>query len=497
MGECPYNSCSSASSPARRIGGGGAGGVVFILFSLILPFGSHFSYVFSKYVASMVLVLSIPSTSRISTPKFLCRFTFGMGLNLVAKSDMSTGNHTCASYCVQSGDIKFVFTAPYSSTAPKAGDGCPLPGYNADQAQRYVTTHGLAVRAVALRVGDARVAYEVCIANGGIGVLPPSTLCAEGDNDDDSEGGSSCSAVVSEVLLYPGGDAVLRFVSGDFNGPHLPGYVSCLPRAAPKKADPHHYSNGGDTRERDARSNGDATSARTTASSIQDFGFERIDHIVGNVPALIPAAEYIANMTGLHEFAEFTAEDVGTVDSGLNSIVLANNSEMVLLPVNEPTDGKRKSQIQTYLEHHEGPGVQHLALKTYDIFHTLRKMQERSDWGGFEFMPHPGKGYYERLPERIGEGILSQEEIDLCDQLGILVDKDDQGVLLQIFTKPLSDRPTVFVEIIQRVGCLKTRECPVTAREVKYQAGGCGGFGKGNFKELFKSIEEYEKTLDV
>jgi len=159
--------------------------------------------------------------------------------------------------------------------------------------------------------------------------------------------------------------------------------------------------------------------------------------------------------------------------------------------MNEPVFGtKRKSQIQTYLEHNEGPGLQHLALICSDIFSTLKEMRMRSDIGGFEFMPKPPPTYYKNLRNRVAD-ILTEKQMEECDELGILVDRDDQGVLLQIFTKPIGDRPTIFIEIIQRVGCLLTDE-----NGQAYQKGGCGGFGKGNFSELFKSIEEYEKTLE-
>jgi 4-hydroxyphenylpyruvate dioxygenase len=124
------------------------------------------------------------------------------------------------------------------------------------------------------------------------------------------------------------------------------------------------------------------------------YGIQRVDHIVTNVPNMIEAITYVSNFTGFHQFAEFTAEDVGTVDSGLNSMVLGNNNEMVLLPFNEPTYGtKRKSQIQTYLEQNEGAGVQHIAVKTNDIFVTLREMRQRRFLGGFEFMPRPSDKY--------------------------------------------------------------------------------------------------------
>jgi 4-hydroxyphenylpyruvate dioxygenase len=163
----------------------------------------------------------------------------------------------------------------------------------------------------------------------------------------------------------------------------------------------------------------------------------------------------------------------------------------VLLPVNEPTHGtKRKSQIQTYLENNNGSGVQHIALKTDDIFKTMREMKQRSMIGGFEFMPQPSDAYYEKVPGRIGADTLTAEQLKELKALGLLADRDDQGVLLQVFTKPLGDRPTIFCEIIQRIGCDKDEK-----GHKKEQAAGCGGFGKGNFSELFKSIEKFEEAL--
>lgn len=347
-------------------------------------------------------------------------------------------------------------------------------------AHKFTQKHGLAIRALGISVGDAKEAYEVSVANGGVGVLSPKTL---------TDAASGKSLVVSEVKLY--GDVVIRWVSGDFDGPYMPGYEA--------------VESGPDVRCASSSSSSclplDAWSTRLTlaaclCTSVRpplqlSIGIQRFDHCVGNVPKLIEAVEYVMGFTGFHEFSEFTAEDVGTVDSGLNSMVLASNNEMVLIPVNEPTFGTpRKSQIQTYLEQNVGPGLQHMALKTDDIFHTLAEMRKRSYLGGFEFMPRPEKGYYERLPARIGND-LSEKQYKQIEELGLLVDKDDQGILLQIFTKPLGDRPTVFFEIIERVGCM----LDISGR--LEQAAGCGGFGKGNFSELFKSIEEYEKTLNV
>jgi 4-hydroxyphenylpyruvate dioxygenase len=204
------------------------------------------------------------------------------------------------------------------------------------------------------------------------------------------------------------------------------------------------------------------------------MGLERIDHVVSNVPNLFEAVDYFMNATGFHEFSEFTAEDVGTVDSGLNSMVLASNNEFILMPVNEPTFGTpRKSQIQNFLEHNSGAGVQHIAVKTDDIFRTMREMKSRSACGGFDFMPAPSHDYYLRVPERIGADTLSAAQLAELEELGLLADKDDQGVLLQVFTQPITDRPTIFLEIIQRLGCDVDEK-----GQKKEQSAGCGGFGK-------------------
>ena len=148
------------------------------------------------------------------------------------------------------------------------------------------------------------------------------------------------------------------------------------------------------------------------------------------------------------------------------------------------------------MEHNCGAGVQHLALKTDDIFRTLREMRKVESLTGFELMPRPSDKYYKELRNKIGES-LTEDQYLTCEELGILVDKDDQGVLLQVFTKPVCDRPTLFIEIIERVGCMREQRDEKLNKVEAVQAAGCGGFGKGNFKELFKSVEEYEATLDV
>lgn len=373
------------------------------------------------------------------------RFTWGLGMHEVASSNLASGNRHCAVSVIQSNELVFVFTAPYSNTEQdREGSTHPHPAYDQSFAHAFVQKHGLAVRALGIRVSDAREAYEQCVAHGALGVVPPYTA---------QDAASGTTLVISEVKSVD--DVVYRWVSGDFTGPFLP---NCAAVDTPDI----------------------------------NYGITRLDHAVTNVPNLFHAVDHIMGYSGLHEFAEFTSEDVGTVDSGLNSMVLANNSETVLMPFNEPTFGtKRKSQIQNFLEHNNGSGVQHMALKTDDIFATMVELKKRSLCGGFEFMPAPAQAYYDRVPSRIGEDTLSAAQFKQLQELGLLADRDDQGVLLQVFTKPLGDRPTAFLEIIQRIGCDINEE----GHKVE-QAAGCGGFGKGNFGELFRSIEEFEKSLE-
>mmetsp|Transcript_36416 Transcript_36416/g.74747 ORF Transcript_36416/g.74747 Transcript_36416/m.74747 type:complete len:423 (-) Transcript_36416:28-1296(-) len=380
------------------------------------------------------------------------RFMGSMGVELAAKSDFSTGNDVHASYLMQTGEVKMLFSAAYQTNNPatQAGnDSLPFPTFDSRMYAEFFTNHGLAVRAVAISVEDVSGAHATMTANGGISVLPPTVL-----QDNAGRG----SAEIAEVVLY--GDVVLRLVDDSkFTGSFMPCFTDVI----------------------------EASRCKGSPASVGKYGIYRYDHMVGNVPKLQETLNYIRTMAGFHDFAEFTAEDVGTVDSGLNSLVLANNNEMILLPINEPTFGtKRKSQIQTYLEQNKGPGVQHLALFSEEIFSTMKLMREATAWGGFEFMAGQGGGYYERARARCGN-TLSEEQYKQCEEMGILIDQDDQGTLLQIFTKPIGDRPTIFFEIIQRVGCMTAGK----------QKPGCGGFGKGNFKDLFKSIEVYENELKI
>jgi len=392
-----------------------------------------------------------------STAKHLCT---ALGFRPLATSNMLTGNLTYTSHVVASGSVVFACTAPYGDSpvpAPATDSRKELPNaaFVPAEARVLFAAHGLHVNAVGIEVTDAALAYERAVAGGGKAVTAPLV---------DKHSG----VVTSEVRLYLGGDAVLRFVSGDGlrKMAFLPGYVAAA---------------GVDVCE--------------AMGSLGKYGIDRIDHVVGNVPDLLAQADYLMGMCGFHEFAEFTAEDVGTVDSGLNSMVFASNNERVLLPVNEPTSGgKRKSQILTYLEQHGGPGVQHIALKTNDVFATVAAMRSACEaYGGFELMGRPRDVYYDKLAARIGSDSLTEAQMAQCRELGILADRDDQGVLLQIFTKPIGDRSTLFIEIIQRIGCMRDPK----SNAIVAQKPGCGGFGKGNFHELFRAIEEYETRAGI
>jgi 4-hydroxyphenylpyruvate dioxygenase len=501
------------------------------------------------------------------------RFEIALGMPITCVSSLATGNDVCVTYgleCFGGGDgggggdgdggmgndeydgggdddamsyepgegVRFLFTAPLgrrrppsttttttTTSSPAGGSGpkatapLPMPGYDPELAREFVSRHGMAVRAVGVEVHDASKAYDNAVENGARGVLPPSAV-----RDFNEEGGgahegtTTTTCRVAEVELY--GDVVLRFVSfhdddDDDDDRSRDGGSSpdrrrgrrrpFLPNLSPYPND----GRGGGA----GRSDGGRGGRRP-----RSYGLTRIDHAVGNVPDLLESLEYIGNITGYHPFAEFASEDVGTLDSGLNSVVLASDDESVLLPLNEPTNGRRKSQIQTFLEQNDGPGMQHIAIKTRDIFGTIRHMRyAEEELGGFELMARPSDAYYRELPSRLGERLSSAQYVEL-EELGILADADDEGVLLQIFTKPLGDRPTLFLEIIQRIGCVLTDDDDDDDDDVDVADGeeadrggggglgkggktrerpGCGGFGQGNFRELFKSIEDFEKTLKV
>ncbi|KAI3916759.1 hypothetical protein MKW92_009195 [Papaver armeniacum] len=347
---------------------------------------------------------------------------------ITAKSDLSTGNTVHASYLLHSGDLNILFTAPYSPSVAEIprhsiiSSTASIPTFDYSAAYAFSTSHGLAVRAIAVEVDDAESAFNISVSYGARPSHPP----VEVNN----------GIIISEIQLF--GDVILRFISFKNSDPgvnFLPGFKGM------KDGEP------------------------LASKDLEDFGIRGLDHVAGNVMSLAEVITYVKMFSGFHEFAQFTIDDItGKIESG-------------------------KSQIQTYLEHNQGEGVWHMAVASKDIFTTLKEMKKRS-LHGFEFMPPPPPTYYKSLKHRIGENVLKDEQIIECEELGILVDKDDQGVILQIFTKPVGDRPTVLLEIIQRIGCLEQDE-----EGNIIQKGGCGGFGKGNISALFKSVEEYEKNI--
>jgi len=371
----------------------------------------------------------------------------GLGMELIAESRNETGNQLYASYVLQTNQVKYVVTAPYNGAYPHSNSKPPNPKFDVERHKKFFERHGTGVSALGIEVKDAAEAYRITTSNGAKGVLEPTVIEAAGVKG---------KVIIAEIDMYSDltstnelhkGYTVLRFVQYDgYDGPYLPGY------RAVKDPKPLNY------------------------------GIQRMDHVVGNVWDMEKTVENLRKWTGFHTFAKFTKEDVQTPWTSLNSEVLASNNERVLFPINEPAPGKKESQITEYLKAYNGPGVQHIALKTNNVGHTVKAMKDASEFG-FEFMNTPKSFYEDPAIFQIMKDNLTEEECDAVIDLGILIDKDDEGILLQIFTKPLFDRPTIFVEIIQRKCAGETVDVP-----------GCGGFGKGNFKALFQAIERLQEA---
>lgn len=333
------------------------------------------------------------------------------GFQWFAYSGLETGNRESASYALRQNEIVFLITAPYRSSSP---------------IYDFLRKHGDGVRDIAFLVEDAEHAYEVTTSRGATGVVEPYTI-----KDDNG------TVKLATIATY--GDTVHTFVEKrNYNGVFLPGFkaVDTDPIADP-------------------------------------VGFVRIDHIVGNVGwnQMQEMVDFYNRVFGFSRFVSFDDKDISTEYTALRSTVVANENRLIKFPINEPAEGKKKSQIEEFVEFNEGPGVQHIALLTNDIVTTVEKLRAN----GVEFMDTPDS-YYDALPSRVGE---IDEAVDIIRRLRILVDRDDQGYLLQIFTRTLVDRPTLFFEIIQRKGA--------------------ESFGKGNFKALFEAIEREQAlrgTLD-
>jgi 4-hydroxyphenylpyruvate dioxygenase len=335
---------------------------------------------------------------------YFYRAAFGM--SLVAYAGPETGRRDRASYVLQQGKIRFVLTTALRSDSEIA---------------RHVAKHGDGVRSIALWVDDARNAWLETTSRGAKSVQEPTEI-----EDEDGR------VVVASIAAY--GDTLHTFVERkDYRGVFFPGY-------------------------------------RTEPEDIvaQPVGLLHVDHIVGNVGwnAMNEWVDFYSKVMGFSLYQHFDDNDISTEYSALMSKVMANGNGYVKFPINEPAEGRRKSQIEEYLDFYEGPGVQHMALATKDILATVSQMQAQ----GVSFLTVP-HSYYTELQERIGK---IDEPIEELERLGILVDRDDEGYMLQIFTRPVEDRPTVFYEIIQRKGSRS--------------------FGKGNFKALFEAIEREQDS---
>jgi len=328
------------------------------------------------------------------------------GFELVAYRGPETGVRDRASYLLQQDKIRFVLTSPITPDGPIA---------------EHIRLHGDGVRDLAFWVDDARDAHAKAVARGARSVQEPTVT-----KDKDGE------VVIAAIATY--GDTIHSIVERkNYKGLFLPGFV---PKSSPLKA-------------------------VTT-------GLKYVDHCVGNVELgkMNEWVEFYSRVLGFFNLLSFDDKDISTEYSSLMSKVMSNGNGRIKFPINEPAPGKKKSQIDEYLEFYRGPGVQHIAMATDDIVKTVRDMQKR----GIEFLSVP-HSYYEGAKARVGK---IDESFAALEELGILVDRDDEGYLLQIFSKPVQDRPTLFYEIIQRKGATS--------------------FGKGNFKALFESIEREQSA---
>ena len=325
-----------------------------------------------------------------------------MGFGRIAYEGPETGVRDRASYVLGQGDVRFVVTSALREE---------------HEITKHCAKHGDGVKDIALTVPDATEAYRQAVQRGARGVVEPY-------HAEDEFG----SIELSAIATY--GDTIHTFVNrSDYAGPFKPGYVSVSANGA---------AGGG-------------------------VGLTNVDHIVGNVELgrMNHWVEYYERVFGMTEMIHFSDEDISTEYSALMSKVMADGEGKIKFPINEPAEGKRKSQIEEYIEFYGGAGAQHIALATNNIVETVEALKER----GMLFLDTPD-AYYDDVPERVGE--IDEDYADLRRHK-ILADRDDDGYLLQIFTKTAQDRPTVFFEVIERHG----------AR----------GFGDGNFKALFEAIE--------
>jgi 4-hydroxyphenylpyruvate dioxygenase len=327
------------------------------------------------------------------------------GYQSLAYAGLETGLRDRESYVLVQDKIRLVLTSPLHS-------GTDLG--------RHIDQHGDGVKVCALWVDDARYAYEAAMERGARSYMEPTV-----EKDDNGH------VVRSGIYTY--GETVHIFVERkNYNGVFLPGYQKWE----------HHYNP-------------------------EPVGLKYVDHMVGNVELgqMDVWVKFYEDVLGFKQILSFDDNDISTEYTALMSKVMSNGNGRIKFPINEPAEGKKKSQIDEYLDFYEGAGVQHVALATDDIVKTVTALRDR----GIEFLQVPTT-YYDVLEDRVGK---IDEDIDSLRNLGILVDRDDEGYLLQIFTKTVNPRPTMFFEIIQRKGATS--------------------FGKGNFKALFEAIEREQE----
>jgi 4-hydroxyphenylpyruvate dioxygenase len=324
------------------------------------------------------------------------------GFQPLAYSGPETGNKERASYAVRQNKLTLVLSTALRTDNPIAD---------------HVYKHGDGVKALALRVDDATSAWEETTKRGARSFMKPVKT-----QDDSGE------VITSGIHTY--GDTVHLFIERkNYNGAFLPGYRA--------------WSN--------------------SYFTLPDTGLQYVDHCVGNVGwnQMNPWVKFYEDVMGFRNILSFDDNDISTEYSALMSKVMSNGNGFVKFPINEPAEGKKKSQVEEYLEFYNGEGVQHVAMATNNIIETVTALRSR----GVEFLQVP-RSYYDEVLDRVGH---IDEDLSPLSELGILIDRDDEGYLLQIFTKPVEDRPTLFFEIIQRKGAKS--------------------FGKGNFKALFEAIE--------
>jgi 4-hydroxyphenylpyruvate dioxygenase len=327
------------------------------------------------------------------------------GFDVVAYAGLETKVKNEAGYVLKQGGITFVLMSPLRANHPDAS---------------RLILHGDGVSDIALQVDDVRESYNLAVSRGAVGVIGPRAV-------EDAHG------VYHYATIRAYGDTTHTFVNRDqYHGAFAPGF---------DPIDPSRYN----------------------PATYQETGLLAIDHVVGNVEEgkMNEWVDFYRKVLGFEQLVSFDDQDISTEYSALMSKVVQSGRGRIKFPINEPAQGRKKSQIEEYIDFYGGAGVQHIALATNDIIHTVRALKAND----VSFLRVP-RTYYETVKDRVG-GI--KENIEELAELGILVDRDDEGYMLQIFTKPVQDRPTLFFEIIQREGSKS--------------------FGKGNFKALFEAIE--------